>query len=113
MPLLDEESVERLIRDPDFRLLAQRLDTQTIFHVLGYEEHEPTHSRVLAWLLNPSEPHGLESSFLRKFIEKAAKHARDRVGDLPPAHGTLLRPLHSELLEVADVEVTREFEFSN
>ncbi|HTX33567.1 MAG TPA: PD-(D/E)XK nuclease family protein [Bryobacteraceae bacterium] len=41
------------------------------FDVLGRPRLEDAHSRMIAWLMNPTKPHGLKDGFLRAFFEKA------------------------------------------
>ncbi len=43
--------------------------------ILGIQEDELVHSRFLAWLLDPSENHGLGPQFVKAFLEKAASKA--------------------------------------
>ncbi len=42
-----------------------------IFKILKLDNHEIRHSNFLAWLLNPSESHGLGDSFLNSFLNNA------------------------------------------
>jgi|YelNatPaOPRAMG01_1025707.scaffolds.fasta_scaffold46307_4 hypothetical protein len=42
-----------------------------VFEHLGITSYEPAHSRLLAWLLNPAESHGLGDAFLKGFWQCA------------------------------------------
>lgn len=58
--LLDQESF--------FELEKYVVRTPNLFRVLNSARTEIRHSRVLAWLLNPNENHGLGDAFLSRFI---------------------------------------------
>lgn len=45
--------------------------------IFGIEDDELVHSRFLAWLLDPSETHGLGAYFVEKFLCKATSKARN------------------------------------
>ena len=49
-------------------LARERLTQIDVFHSLGLDEKEEFHSNYLAWLLSPTESHGLGSYFLREFL---------------------------------------------
>ena len=49
-----------------------------LFNVLGVARSEIHHSRVIAWLLNPRESHGLGDYFLRGFLSQASASAKER-----------------------------------
>ena len=65
-----KEEVGLRALDEDVRLetLSTMLTEFNLFNVLGIERSELSHSRVLAWLLNPRGSHGLGDSFLREFL---------------------------------------------
>jgi PD-(D/E)XK nuclease superfamily len=42
-----------------------------LFDVFGRPRLEDAHTHVIAWLMNPANPHGLRDAFLRAFFEKA------------------------------------------
>lgn len=65
------------------------LDIFNIFEAVGFTSQEVTHSRLLAFLLDPRNSHGLGPSFLRGFLQKiselpdgeeflSSEHARSR-----------------------------------
>jgi hypothetical protein len=53
-----------------------------VFRVLGLENYEIRHSKMLGWLFDPNQNHGLREEFLREFIfalcelERKNKHGR-------------------------------------
>ena len=49
--------------------IAKLCGEPNLFRVLGVEQYEIRHSNALAWLLNPSETHGMGDAVLRRFIE--------------------------------------------
>jgi hypothetical protein len=108
---LDEtsRSIETLLADAEFKRLTSSLSSSTIFHVIGADRNERAHSQVLGWLLAPSQPHGLESGFLRNFLVRAAQAARARGVQYPSAGGEPLQPLMAQVLSLTDVRVDIEF----
>lgn len=42
-----------------------------LFEVLGRPRKEDAHTYVIAWLMRPTEPHGLKDAFLKAFFKKA------------------------------------------
>ena len=73
-------SLETLIKDaskltvhPQFRHLGAYNRYRNVFHVLC--PGEIYHSRFIAWLLDPSQGHGLGSRFLREFLLLARESA--------------------------------------
>lgn len=59
---------EFLANNPDLEQLSAQLATFDIFRTLKIEKTEIRHSNVLAWLLDPTESHGLGDIFLRRFL---------------------------------------------
>ena len=49
----------------------------SMFDVLGMARNEIRHSRVLRWLLDPNESHGLGPLFLRAFLQKVCMAGGD------------------------------------
>ena len=54
---------------PKYRELDAYYRRKSNFEVLGIQRNETRHSRFVAWLLNPSEAHGLGTFGLKKFLE--------------------------------------------
>lgn len=83
---VDEASalLDELVQDPDFAQLAKETKTLNAFEAIGVDYRERRHSDFLAFLLNPSEPHGLDDLFVRRLVTLA-----QQVGlDLLPAERT-------------------------
>lgn len=59
--------ISKLLLDENFRALKQQKKFN-IFDVLKIARKEIRHSNVLAWLLDPSEDHGLGSRVLNEFV---------------------------------------------
>ncbi len=63
-------ALERFAQAPDLAELEQKrqLSEFNLFRLLNLVDGEETHSRVLAWLLNPRENHQLGDTFLKGFL---------------------------------------------
>ena len=115
-PTSDSDSIlrliEALIEDDDFERLNQRLSERTLFDVLGISQDELSHSRMVAWLLDPTESHGLGSKVLRRFLYTASKLALAAEIDFAK-NGLPITPLLAETLSLADVRLRCEYSLSN
>ena len=54
-----------VLRNPDLDKLENLLEEFNIFETLKITRAEIRHSNVIAWLLNPTENHGLSNYFLQ------------------------------------------------
>lgn len=88
-----------LVENKELEELSAELSTFNIFKVLNIENAEIRHSNVIAWLLNPHESHGFGETFIKRFISTILLKSED-----PP-----LQPADVELMNMADVEVLREW----
>lgn len=61
-------ALQRFDQDPDLAELERLLAEFNLFRLLGIGSAEETHSRILAWLLNPRENHRLGDAFLKSFL---------------------------------------------
>ena len=61
-------ALQRFDQDPELAELERLLSEFNLFRLLGIGGSEETHSRVLAWLLNPRENHRLGAAFLNRFL---------------------------------------------
>ncbi|MDQ8180192.1 PD-(D/E)XK nuclease family protein [Pelagicoccus sp. SDUM812005] len=59
---------ELVVNCPNLTKLEEAIGGFNIFQVLKFEYGEIRHSNVLAWLLDPAESHGLDDSFLKKWL---------------------------------------------
>ena len=80
------EQVMCMVTDPDFQDLNARLHRPNFFTATDMNHRELHHSAFLAWLLNPSAPHGLQDSFIRMllallFQKRPAGHFASLVAD--------------------------------
>lgn len=60
--------VEHLSNDENLKALGGLLNEFNPFSVLKLDHYEIRHSNMLAWLLQPSENHGLRDQFLKKLL---------------------------------------------
>lgn len=69
----DIEVLEEFINDNvELERLEEIAEDFNIFTALGIADTEIRHSNFLAWLMEPSESHGLGDYFLASFLKKAA-----------------------------------------
>ena len=61
-------ALQRFDQDPDLAELERLLAEFNLFRLFDLGGYEETHSRVLAWLLNPRENHRLGAAFLDRFL---------------------------------------------
>jgi hypothetical protein len=104
------EAIESLIEDPEFQFLNRAPPETTLFDILRISLEERTHSRMLGWLLNPSESHGLGDVLVRRFLYEASKLARSRKIDFGPA-GHPITPLQAQTFSFRDLVVNPEYTF--
>jgi len=91
---------EFLVGNAELEQVEAKLAAFNLFRVLRVEEMEIRHSNVLAWLLDPSETHGLGALFLRRFLSTVLLEASVGSSSLTPAR--------VELMPFGEVEVYRE-----
>ena len=72
-PVEQYTALERFAQDPALVELEQLLSEFNLFRLLPFNlgRREETHSRILAWLLNPEENHRLGDAFLQGFLSSA------------------------------------------
>ncbi len=91
-----------LVENQELEILNARLSGFNLFDVLRVDKAEIRHSNVLAWLLSPDGSHGLGPIFLRRFLSRLLM-------DSGPDNLSLT-PSQVELMNLADVEVLREWQ---
>ena len=89
-----------IVNNTDLDKLTTQLSEFNLFRVLGIEHMEIRHSNVLAWLLDPSEAHGLGAIFLRRVLTTLLLESA--------VPGVDLKPAEVELMSLDAVEVYRE-----
>ncbi|MCP5523721.1 MAG: PD-(D/E)XK nuclease family protein [Verrucomicrobiales bacterium] len=99
----DYEALNELIVNcPDFDRLESLLGGFNLFQVLKFEYGEIRHSNVLAWILDPAESHGLDASFLKKWLMRVIFEASE-------ATETPVSAVDIDAWQLLDVEVRREW----
>jgi len=93
---------ELIVNCPEFEHLEALLGSFNVFQVLKFEHGEIRHSNVLAWILDPSESHGLDSAFLKKWLMRVI-HESEGHGSSP------VSAVDIDAWQLADVEVRREW----
>jgi hypothetical protein len=93
---------ELLVNCPDFYRLEALLGGFNLFQVLKFEHGEIRHSNVLGWILDPAESHGLDDTFLKKWLMRVIHESADNLA-VPIA------PVDVDGWELIDVEVRREW----
>ena len=95
-----EDDLRKLLDDQRFREYHREFLTPEFntFDVLRYSNYEIRHSNVLAWLLQPTETHGIEDRFLKWFVD----HVNERIGEANR------KPLPTVNFEATNIEVKRE-----
>lgn len=74
---LENALQDLLLDDNKLNLISAKAEELNVFNVLGITKAEIRHSRLIAWLLDPSENHGLEDAFLREAIKKVIHNSLD------------------------------------
>lgn len=62
-----QKELEKFLRDDDLELLESKLSQFDLYKIINKTYDELTVSKILAWLLNPNETHGLGDYFFRLF----------------------------------------------
>jgi hypothetical protein len=91
-----------IVRSPELRELEKVLGKFNLFRVLRFERGEIRHSNVLAWLLDPSESHGLRDLFLRRLLMRIFAEGQSENADT-------VDPVVLDSIEIRWVEVLREW----
>ena len=96
----DRKALEALIvDDDDLGKLEAMIAEFNIFEAIGAVRSELRHSDALAFLLDPSESHGLGDAFLRRFLQRV----------LAMAHRAPASPVDVDVWDLDDAEVRREW----
>ena len=104
---LGEKEQKHLLEDfvvgnPDLARLETELAQFNLFEAIGVVRSEVRHSDFLAFLLDPSQNHGLGEFFLKSFLQHTLLSARG--GDLA------LNPIEVDTWDLGDTEVRREWQ---
>lgn len=97
----DYEALNHLILNcPELTELESMLGGFNVFQVLGATNQEIRHSNVLGWLLDPSESHGLDDTFLQRWLMRVLHESENRSG---------LTPIDIDCWNLHQVDVRREW----
>ena len=80
--------------------LETRFTKFNVFEALGVARRELHHSSFLAFLLDPSESHGLRELFLRRFLQETVRSAPHPV----------ISAIELDAIDLKDIEIRREYE---
>lgn len=98
----DLAALEALIIDNhDLAELDQLLAGFNLFEALGNTRREERHSDFLAFLMDPSQPHGLDETFLRAFVQVALEDE--------PKKPSKLKRIDAALFDLSEARVEREW----
>ena len=67
----DKKMLEDLVLDPLLEGLEAQIEKFNIFEAVGAVRQESRHSDFLAFLLHPTQNHGLGDTFLKRLLQKA------------------------------------------
>jgi len=96
------ELLTTLLDNPGYQEITRREAQFNIFDALGTRRQELRHSDFLAYLLDPTKPHGLQDRFLRKFLASALSSSDKNV------FAKHLNPVNIRLDNLDKVRVFRE-----
>ena len=97
------EALEKFVLDNEELARLEELTGQfNLFEALGLVRQEIRHSNFLAWLMNPSQSHGLGDSFLKGFLFKTSAKAR-MLGI------ETISPVDVDVWDLTETEIRREW----
>lgn len=109
--------IESLLVDRSFHSLERDSAESNVFEIIGRSWDELTHSRMLTWLLNPNESHGLGTGFIGGFLLEAAKIASDRLAKNSRLKmldfGEMMRPIFIEAISFSEATIQPEYSLNS
>ena len=97
----DLDALNKFVIDTDeLEEMEQLLGGFNLFSVLGAENNELRHSNALAWFFDPTESHGLQDRFLRRWLMTVLHESNTK---------TSITPIDIDCLNLVSVEVQREW----
>jgi hypothetical protein len=90
-----------VVDDPHFAQLESLIAEFNIFQALGVVRAEVRHSHLLAFLLDPSQSHGLGESFLRRLLQRALSGV--------PRERAAVMPVDLDVIDLDTADVRREW----
>lgn len=101
---LDLQALEEfVIENDDLLTLEETIGKFNVFDSLGIARVEIRHSNFLAWLITPSESHGLGDTFLKALLMDVLREARKQGFDPP------VSPVELDGAELQGVDIRREW----
>jgi hypothetical protein len=98
----DKQALAAFVVDnADLDALEAQLEQFNLFEALGVVRRELTHSNVLAFLIDPSQNHGLDDALARKLLQRALL--------LHPKADAPVSPIDLDLWPLAGLRVRREW----
>ena len=98
------EALEKFVLDSEELARLDELTSQfNLFEALGIVRQEIRHSNFLAWLMNPSQAHGLGDSFLKAFLMKTSVKAR------MSGIKKTISPVDVDVWDLTETEIRREW----
>ena len=79
------DSLNFILADKNFQLLEDKLNQDTMFHILNIQRREVSHSAFVAWLLNPVASHGMNHRPLKSLLNQVC--------------GLIMRTLDNHIIE--------------
>jgi hypothetical protein len=99
----DLKALEAFVVDnPELEQLESQLSQFNLFEAIGAVRMEVRHSDFLAYLLDPSQNHGLGDLFLKRLLQRI-------LGDTARPPGGI-RPVNLDVMDLSDTSVRREWE---
>ncbi|WP_461207889.1 PD-(D/E)XK nuclease family protein [Clostridium sp. DL1XJH146] len=100
-----------LLMDKDFQLLEDKLNDNTIFHILNVEKREITHSAFVGWLLDQNASHGMSYKPLKSMMIQA--FALTTQGNDNFGNHKFIDPIVIDKLDFNSVQVETEHAINN
>lgn len=105
-----ETQILNLVEDKDFIALDARYHRTNVFQVVGMGSQEIRHSNFLAWLLNPTESHGLSDSFMKVLLARLYAISDESDADQGTSASNLKGISLAALGDLSSLNVARETE---
>ncbi len=99
-----QEALNNIILDKQFANLTELLQQDDIFHILGIQDREVPFTKLLTWLLDPSESHGMGSKPLIRFMLQVHRCASNKLPECT------IEPIQIETLNFSKVSLIAEKE---
>lgn len=106
-----ETQILNLVEDDDFVALDARYHRTNVFQVVGMGSQEIRHSNFIAWLLDPSESHGLGDAFMKVLLTRLYAIADENSDEESDGDVSLFEGISLAVLgDLSSLNVARETE---